>query len=536
MSEILWSRRLDRRQLLRYGGGAALAVAGGPLIAACGGSGEDERGADAARKGDSNATLVYGSANTYPHFDPATSSSLGGLVGILHLYEAPTTVNAEGGADPLMITGLPERVGPNQMEITLLPNLVFHDGTPVRASDVAFTIERIQDPATASIVAPAFRFVEKIATQGDTKVRFTLTQEYDYFPLTLALAKIVPEKAFSGSGGENFGQNPMGSGPFQFVSLNPTAGFELKRFDGYRGKQAKALIAGLKSEYVADDAARVAQLRSGNFHVIEQLPYRDFEALQAESGIKVGETLGSRQSNMEFEHSKPPFNDVRVRQAFMYALDRDRIAELVFRGHAEPAHSMLPPDSPYYVDPRTKYDHNPERARALLADAGYANGVDFEMMVGTVDWLRRSGELMKEMLEEVGMRPKIKLTEVEAGYGPVVEGKYQCYLSYYNVALFTDPLDFYYRFSLYGDNRKAFFRWDDDVAKRVDRLIDQAYLAGSVEARTESYGQAQELISQHVPGSVPINQIANIGAWRDNIHGYEPPADDLVDFRAVSVS
>lgn len=209
MSEQLWGSRFDRRQLLKYGSAAGLLLSAGPLLAAC------------SSDSDSNATLTYGSANTYPHFDPATSSSLGGLVGILHLYEALTAVNTKGSAEPWMATGLPERVGSNRMAVTLRPGLTFHDGTPVRASDVAFTIERIQDPKTASIVAPAFRFVEKVSTEGDSKVVFMLTQEYDYFPLTLALAKIIPEAAFNKVGAAKFGQSPVGSGPFQFVSLNP---------------------------------------------------------------------------------------------------------------------------------------------------------------------------------------------------------------------------------------------------------------------------------------------------------------------------
>lgn len=482
-----------------------------------------------------NATLDWATEEPARNFDPAFSANIGSLTGIEHIFEALTRINAQGGADPLLITGPPKRIGARQVSVELREGLVFHDGSPLTAADVVFSYKRHMNPKTASIFGPGLAVIKSIQAMGSRRVLFTLDRYTSYFPLTLALIKIFSAKGVRSKGEANYFLKPAGSGVFAVTDLRPQVSYRLQRFDRYGGPQPKPLLAGVTSHAALSGPSRVAQLRSGAFEVIDHVPIADVDTLKRISGIVVSPTHGSAQVNMEFEHSKPPFNDVRVRRAFMYALDRNAISRLVFRGDARLAHSMLATNSPYFVEPRTKYPHNPARAKALLTAAGHRDGVDFELLVKSDNiFLPAVAQVMQQQLQEVGLRAKLK--ETTGGYDLAVQGKYQAFLSYYNIGLFTDPVDFYYRFALYGANGKAYYRWTDASARRFAAFVDAAYYAQSFKERKARYAQAQELVNQVVPGAFPLLYVPVISAWQKKVRGFRTPGNDLSDFRRVSIS
>ena len=470
-------------------------------------------------------------------FDPAGASSIGDLVGIEHIFEALTRINSRGVAEPWLITDLPKRIGAKQVSVQLRNGLVFNDGSPLTSADVVFTYQRHMNPKTVSIHGPALATLQSVRADGPRRVIFTLKEYTDYFPITLGVIKIFSAAGVRSQGAAKHFLKPLGSGVFEVAELSPQISYRLVRNENYKGRQPAPSLDEVIQIGVASGPSRVARLRSGAFDVIDHVPISDVASLGRVPGISVGEALGSAQVNMEFEHSKPPFNDVRVRQAFMHALDPSAISKLVFRGRAKPAHSMLARNNPYYVEPKTKYRHNPSRARQLLAQAGHANGLDFEMLVATdVVFIPAVAQVMQQQLEEVGLRAKLRLTTINGGYSLALEGKYQCYLSYYNIGLFSDPVDYYYRFATYGGNGEAYYRWKDKFAKRFVALVDAAYVSTSFRQRRRRYGQAQELLNQQVPGAVPILYVPVISGWRDEVKGFTTPANDLSDFRRVRVT
>jgi peptide/nickel transport system substrate-binding protein len=527
------ARKLDRGTFLRYGAGAALGVVAADPVAYARAAVLRTAGASAI---DPNAMVKYGSVFTFPQFDPTTAQSPGAQQAIYQMFEALTYVDAKGAIHPRMITALPKRVAARQWQVDLLPNLTYHDGSQVVAGDIAFTVERIKDPKTASLFGPSLMLVERVSTKGSGRAIFHLKEDYDYFPTTLVVAYVVPEKAFHRIGDKNFGNHPVGSGPFQFVSLSPTVGYQLKRFKAYAGKRTPARAAAWKTSYVPDDPSREALLRSDQLQIIESVPARDFDTFGGKNGIATATAFSTLQSNIEFEHSHPPFGDVRVRQAFIHAIDRDRITKLVFFGHAQSAYSLLPPNNPYYVSPKTRINYDPTRAKQLLAEAGYKNGVSFNMLVGNNPWLQQIGTLIASQLAAVGMHAKIQLIEVEAGYNLVLQHKYEAFVSHYQLGVSGDPVDNFYRFTLYGANRTALFSWNDAQAHKYDKLVDRAFLAPSFAERKHLYGEAQELLNKWLPGSVPIHQVQNLYAHQDRVTGYRPLPSDLIEFSKVTVS
>jgi peptide/nickel transport system substrate-binding protein len=471
------------------------------------------------------------------HFDPAGASDIGSLVGIQHIFEALMQINAKGLPEPLLITGRPKRIGPRQLAVVLRPGLVFHDGRPLTAADVVFTYLRHKNPKTASIHGPALAALQSVHADGPRRVVFTLKQYTDYFPTTLAVIKIFSAAGVRAQGAAKYFLKPAGSGVFQVAELRPLVSYRLVRAAHYNGIEPRPPLDQVTSTGATSGSSRVARLQSGAFDVIDHVPIPDIASLQHASGITVGETLGSAQVNMEFEHSHPPFNDVRVRLAFMQALNPAEISQVVFRGRASAAYSMLARSNPYYLEPRTKYPYNPGAAKNLLTAAGYSNGLDFEMLVKSdTVFVPQVAQVMQQQLQQVGLRPTLRLVTVGGGYTLALAGKYKCFLSYYNIGLFTDPVDYYYRFAQYGANGQAYYRWNDKFAKRYVQLVDRAYVSTSFQQRRQRYLAAQELLNQQVPGAVPIMYVPVVSGWRDVVKGFTTPGNDLSDFRRVSIT
>ena len=471
------------------------------------------------------------------HFDPAGAAEIGSLTGIEHIFEALMRLNARGVPEPVLITGRPKRIGPKQIAVVLRQGLVFHDGSPLTAADVMFTYQRHKNPKTASLHGPALATLQSVRAEGNRRVIFTLRQYTDYFLTTLAIIKIFSAAGVRAQGATEYFLKPSGSGVFQVDELRPQVSYRLIRAARYNGIQPRPPLDQVTSTGAAQGTSRVARLRSGSFDVIDHVPFSDISSLERASGIEVDETLGSAQVNMEFEHSRPPFNDARVRLAFMHALNPEAISRVVFRGRARAAYSMLARDNPYYIEPRSKYRYNPSRARSLLAAAGHEDGVDFEMLVKSdTVFVPQVAQVMQQHLQQVGLRPKLRLVTGGGGYTLALEGKYQCFLSYYNIGLFSDPVDYYYRFAQYGANGEAYYRWKDTFAKRYVNLVDRAYVSSSFEQRRRRYGQAQELLNQQVPGAVPILYVPVVSAWRNEVKGFRTPGNDLSDFRRVRIT
>jgi peptide/nickel transport system substrate-binding protein len=518
---------LPRRQFLGLGGAFAALSATAPAVVS---------GALAQSSSDDTAILRVAQPNSDMTFDPATVSGPPGIQGINHVFETLTALESDGTAKPLMIEEMPKLSGTGKVEVTLLPDLIFHDGSPVTAGDVVFSYERYKDPSTGSPIAAGLGLIKSVETSGDRRIIFNLQQDYAYFPLTIGIPRILPEKAFREIGADEFKLRPIGSSIFRAELITPQAGFELRRFDTYKGRRNRPAISGIKLDRVPDGSSRIAQLQSGQYDIIEEIPINLLAAVKGIPDVEVASVPSSNQINVEFDHGKPPFNDFRVRQAFMHAIDREAIKQIVFLGQAEAAHSMLAPGNPYYVKPNKTYMLDLEKAKSLLREAGYPDGVEFEFIVGSNnDYTRTMGPLIKEQLAKAGLNANIKLMDIEGGYSLVVQGKYQAFLSTYYLGQNQDPVDFYYRYTLYGENGKAFFRWTDPSSKQFNDLVDKAYLAPTFEARREGYAAAQEILAEQVPGSVPIMQLNALAAWRKNVTGYAPDPNNNSFYGGVQV-
>ena len=373
----------------------------------------------------------------------------------------------------------------------------FHDGRPLTSRDVKWTFDSLLQGRVRSTKAAAYRFVDRVDAPDDFTVVFHLKAPFAtlLWNLSDGAIGIVP----FGSGPEVSSQ-PIGSGPFRFVSAEPDKEVILERNDDYWGEKPR--LQRVRFAVVPDTTTRALELRKGSADAaISALTGDLVLALETEPNLEVLRGPGTVLSYLAFNLRDPLLNDARVRQAVAYAIDRGPLIHYLLRDFARPADSLLPPESWAYDGKVPHYDHNPERARQLLEQAGYpaVNGVRFHltMKTSTEESTRLLAAVLQQQLREVGIVLEIRTFEFATFFSDVTRGAYQVH-SLRWVGGNEDPDIFEYvfhsdKFSPHGANRTYY------ANPRVDVLIDQARSELDPATRKALYSEIQQILAEDLP-------------------------------------
>jgi peptide/nickel transport system substrate-binding protein len=375
--------------------------------------------------------------------------------------------------------------------------VTFHDGRPLTARDVKWTFDSLLTGKIRSIKTAAYRFVDRIDASDDNTVIFHMKEP------DAALLWNVSDGAIGivpyGSGSELSAQ-PIGSGPFKFVSAETDREVMVERNDNYWGEKPK--LARVRFAVVPDATTQALELRKGSGDVIINgtFPPDAVLTLQREPSLAVESAPGTRLAYLGFNLRDPILKNVLVRRAIAYALDRQPMIDYLWRGEAQPARSILPVQSWAYNGNVPSYDHDPEKARALLDAAGYPakNGVRFHitMKTSTDENTRLMVAVMQQQLREVGIALDIRSFEFGTFYSDVTHGLFQLYGLRW-VGGNEDPDIFYVfhssRFPPNGTNRGFYSN------PRVDALIDHARREIDPKVRQPIYAEVQRILADEVP-------------------------------------
>jgi len=372
----------------------------------------------------------------------------------------------------------------------------FHDGRPLTARDVKWTFDSLLRATIRSAKGAAYRFVDSITAPDDFTVIFHM-KEPDaalLWNLSDGAMGIVP----FGSESE-VAIHPVGSGPFKFVSSETDKEVVIERNNEYWGERAKLLR--VRFAVVPDATTEALELRKGTGDLtINALTPDTVLTLQREPSLAVEHAPGTEIQYLGFNLRDPILQDVRVRQAIAYALDRRPMIQYLWAGWAQPARSILPPQSWAYNGNVPSYDHDPDKARALLDAAGYPllNGARFHitMKTSTVESTRLMVAIMQQQLREVGIVLDIRSFETATFLADVIHGAFQLYGLRW-VGGNQDPDIFYVfhssRFPPNGANRGHYSN------ARVDALIDQARREVDQNSRKSNYAELQRILAEDLP-------------------------------------
>lgn len=431
---------------------------------------------------------------------------------------------------------------------TLKSGLKFNDGSTLDAKDVKYTFERLLDPKLAS---PNTWFVEDlivgakdklegkanevagVKVTGDLTFDIELTQPYAPFLSILAVpfASIYPEEAANVTP-EEFALKPIGSGPFMVKEWVRDDHLDYVKNPYYFEKDIPK-VDGVHYVFLGDAATGMLEFENGN---IDTVTPSDEEIIQMRQDPNKKDLLVDTISlntwyllpNVE----DPVLKDVRVRQAISLAIDREKLVKEVLNGMGEPAHGFLPPGLPGYDESSSVLEYNPEKAKQLLAEAGY--GPDHPLKIES--WQRGSAEstmkrhvAIQAMLKEVGIEMEIKPMEKGIFNPNRAEGKIPLHFGNW-YADFPDADNFFYGYVHSSQSKGMSSNYKNP---EVDKLLEQGRLETDPAKRAEIYKKVDQIVTRQDYAIIPIFHKGGAVAVQPWLKGYFVPVNEVTTFRDV---
>jgi peptide/nickel transport system substrate-binding protein len=374
----------------------------------------------------------------------------------------------------------------------------FHDGRPLTARDVLWTLTSLRNGTVISTKAAAYASIATMDAPDAQTVVMHLKQPDNFLLTNLSTGAlgVVPD----GSGRE-FWRHPVGTGPFRFVSQQIDQDVVVERNPLSWNGAPK--IARVRFAVVPDAITQSLELEKGSGDVsVNYLPMDALPVLAKRPDLVIEDAPGTTIQYLAFNLRDPLLKDARVRQAVSCAIDRELMIRTLLGGRARPAESLLPPNHWAYSDAGPRFNYNPERAKALLDEAGYKPGPDgvrlhLTMKTSSAEDSRLMSAVLQQQLAQVGIAFEIRSFEFATFYSDVVRGAFQVY-SLRWVGGNEQPDIFSYafstaRFSPKGANRGHYSN------SRLDALLDDAAADPDQEKRRADYVQAQQILAQDLP-------------------------------------
>lgn len=415
-----------------------------------------------------------------PHLDP-TSAAAGAIDSVLYsnVFEGLTRFMSDGS----VVAGLAESWEIDEDGTTYIFNLrdgvTFHDGSAMEAEDVKFTLDRARAEDSANAQKSLFDGIDEVTVIDPQTVEVTLSAPDGNFLFNMAWGDAVivaPESI------EGIKQTPIGTGPFTFEEWVQGDRIEISRNPDYWG-DAPALEAAT-FKFISDPTAAFAAMMAqdidafAGFPAPENLP--QFEAdprFQVLVGSTEGETI------LAMNNKQAPFDNVKVRKAVAHAIDRQTVIDGAMFGLGTPIGTHFAPHNPDYVDLTAQSAHDPEQARALLEEAGYADGFTTTLKLPPPSYARRGGEIIASQLREIGIETEITNLEWAQWLEEVFRGK--------NFGLtivsHTEPFDI----GIYA-RPDYYFQYDNP---EFQTLIGDLAETSDPEQRSEMLARAQTMIA-----------------------------------------
>jgi peptide/nickel transport system substrate-binding protein len=395
-----------------------------------------------------------------------------------------------------------EQPDPLTLVFHLRSGVRFHDGRPLTARDVIWTIESMLSAAgPGGVITPkaaSYASIDTIEASDDRTVVIHLKHADNFLLTNLSTGAIgiVPQGS-----GRDFWQHPVGTGPFRFVSQQIDQDVIVER-----NPQSWAVVPKIERvrfAVVPDAITESLELEKGSGDLaINSLPMDSLAVLAARPDLRIEETGGTEIQYLGFNLRDPLLADARVRQAISCAIDRNLIIKTLLDGRARPASSLLPPNHWAFNSDGPRFDYDPARADRLLDEAGHprlGNGVRFHMSMKTSndEGTRLLAAVLQQQLATVGIALDLRSFEYATFYSDVTRGAFQMY-SLRWIGGNEQPDIFGYafstaRFSPKGANRSHYSN------ARLDALLDEAAASADTVRRRADYAEAQQILARDLP-------------------------------------
>lgn len=481
------------------------------LFAGCGG---EEKSAGKAKD-----TVIVGTGYDAKTLDPIATNDVASSNVMCQIYGTLVQVNEKGEIIPMLAESF-KKLDEKTYEFKLKKGVKFHNGEELKASDVKFTLERAASPLGAA-VAHLFEplDVSSLKVVDDYTIQMKLKYVFPPFiatSLTHTGGSILNEKAVKAAG-KDYGQNPVGTGPFKFSKWTKGDRIELTRNDSYYGE--KPAFKTLVIRPIPEATNRAIELESGGIDVCYEVSANDLKRLQDNKDVKILRVLDNGTTFMGMNTKKKPYDDVRVRQAISYAIDTKTVVDTVWRGIGRAAVGPVPPNIKYHNSALKQHEYNVEKAKQLLKEAGYPDG--FKTSIWTNDRKERidMATIMQNQLKQVGITAEIKVVEWGAYLEGTARGDQDMFIIGWTASGNDPDISLFAQFHSTkhgaGGNR-CFYKND-----KVDELLLKGRQMEDSDDRKKIYTDLQDMINADAPW-IFLNNSEQVVAVRKDIGGFKP--------------
>lgn len=570
---------VTRRGFMKRASVVAVAVpAGASLLAACGGGGNDATKTPAAPAATATQGAIPttgsagGASPTKPSGGASPTAPSGGASPTSSAGQTPTSSSGAAGTPKkggtLVVQGHqeiaslhPDEAGPSvhyvmvrmiheplvdldyDFQITpmlatnyeaasdgstytfnLQTGVTFHDGTPFSSKDVKYNYDWYKDPANAANIGTDFAEVGSIDAPDDNTVVVNMSKvNAAFLALTAVETMIVPQAVQEQTGKDNYTPRATGTGPYKLKEWKAAEQTTLEAYDGYWGGRANIDV--YREEVVPEGSVRAIALRTGKSdNAVWPVQAEDNLKFIQENKFDVNRAPGTAVNHFPLNNTKPALADKVVRQAMLTAVNRDRLINDLEKGLAVKATANLSPAVVFYYNPDVKlYDYDPEAAKKLLDDAGYAPGADgirakgdvklsFTCTVITGDQRRRpEAEVVQQDLKAVGIDMQIQEKPVATILDGLPKGDLDA--SLFNWTYGVSEPDA--RAQLRSDATRNFSQYKNP---KMDELLDKGVETVDPNERKKIYGEIQALVAEDVP-FLYIMYWEDLQVWNRRVQG-----------------
>jgi peptide/nickel transport system substrate-binding protein len=546
----------DRRRFLTTSG-----LLGGTLLAGCSGGNDqetettDSTGGTTSSSGtdDSNdqsgaemgGTFVGTTAEDATTLDPRMNE-LAWVNDFLHyMFDTLYVLSPDGSEfQPHLAAEQPQQPDDTTFVIPLKDGVTFHDGEELTAEDVAYSINWVLDPDNKSPNRANLDFIDTVEASGDYEVAFHLNYPFALFQLTIAgmQAAVVPKHLAEEQGPEQFGQNPVGSGPFQFEEHSSSSHVSLSRYEDYFVQEPN--LDGINMRVIPKPQVQYVELATGGVHQAT-VPKNLVERAKTEDGIERTRISHFDYNGLIFNTMREPLDDVRVREAMQYLVDYDEMLEATKGDLGKRSYGFMPlevnkswefPWEDWNDEYFPEKDH--DAAQQLLEEAGYGDGFGKSLSILSLasSKFKNMAIILQNELNEIGIDSEVREVNIGQWLDSLDSGDFD--VNIYGWSGGQDPDGFfYYMFrDLRNDegglsedvagNASASFLYqseDSDELSQVDEKIRNARQLTSQDERRDMYVDIAETWQSKYP-HIPVFSEQNMVAWSSDLNDYEPNA------------
>ena len=481
--------------------------------------------AQAADTPQQGGTLTVGFPSDSKTLDPTFSVEATERQALYLVYNTLVQYGTDFSIKPELAESWTVEDGGKRVVFKLRPGVKFQDGTNFDATAVKWNIDHRLDKTVSSPQrAQLDPIIASVEVVDPLTVAFDLKEPY------AGLLSLLGERpgfmispAAAQKYGPDFGNHPVGTGPFIFKEWVRGSHITFERNPDYWDK-GKPYLDKIIFADVSGSVVGVQRLLTSELDYVGELSPQDVRPLQEKSDIKLYPISVGRWYSLQWHWNEPPFNNAKLRQAIAHAIDRKRLNDILELGKGQIADGPTPPGLWWY-DPAIKsYDYDPAKAKQLLAEAGYPNGFEFVLSTPQVPIFQQLNQLLQEQFAAVGIKVTLDPAAQNEWYARLV--KRATNFSPTRWTQRADPDGF---LSILFDS-KGYANTENYKNEKVDALLQQAVQTYDTAERKKLYSEAQTLIVQDLP-MVPLFFSVEYAAISDKVRGFEWIPDEMPRFR-----